>query len=135
MKVRKEDFGAEKRPKLMPEVLKGAAVAVLTIKEADTSIEVEGRRAAVLTFEDVPPDDAGLEYVLWLNATGIGTLVDRLGDDDSDWKGEKIPLVKVNVRNPRTQKFVEKYAVADGDDWDDLLKEFAARAKKPARRR
>lgn len=118
-----EHAGGERRPALTPAVLDGADGAVLTIKEARTGLPTsDGRKAALLVFKETPLDDEDREYVLWLNATDLRALVEQIGDDDSDWPGERVPIVRIRANNPQTGGLVTKYHIAPAEDWEDLLK-------------
>ena len=118
-KVDPNEYGSgEQRAKLTPEVLGSPETAVLTVQEARTGIEtVDGRRAALLVFEEQP------DHVYWLNKTGISTLVERLGGDDSDWIGRQVPLIRVQASNPSTGGSVVTFHVAPLTEWDELLVE------------
>ena len=118
--------GGRQRPNLNPDMLRDADSAVLTIDDAQTGITTsDGRTAAVLEFREFPG------YAFWLTAGGVKALVKQLGDDDEEWVGAKIPIVRVRVNNPSTGRKVIKYHVADPDDWNDI----AAEAKKQTRAR
>ncbi len=117
--------GGERRPPLTPEVLGSPDVAVLTIHEARTGLPTEsGRKAAFVVFAETP------DYNYWLNKTGIAALVERLGDDDANWPGQKVPLLQVRVTNPQTGQPTWKFHVAAPEDWDDLLAAAAKRRKR-----
>ena len=117
--VNTNDYGSgEQREKLTPEVLGSPEMAVLTIQEARTGIETgDGRKAALLVFEEYP------DHAYWLNKTGISTLVERLGEDDIDWIGQKVPLTRVHASNPTTGGSVVTFHVAPLPEWEKLLAE------------
>jgi len=118
-RVDPKDYGSgDQREKLTPEVLGSPERAVLAIQEARTGIEtVDGRTAAYLVFEEYP------DHAYWLNKTGISTLVERLGGDDSDWIGQRVPLLRMNTSNPATGSSVVAFRVAPLREWDELLAE------------
>lgn len=131
-----EHGGGEQRPKLVPAVLDNSDGAVLTIKEARTGVPTgDGRKAALLTFKEVPLDDEEREHVLWLNKTDLTILVDKLGDDDEEWVGQRVPVVKVRASNPQTGGYVMKYHIAPADDWDELMTKGRGRGAATAKRR
>ena len=123
-KVDLNEYGSsEQRPKLTPQLLGSPATAVLTVQEARTGIETSGgRKAALLVFEEYP------DHAYWLNKTGISTLVERLGSDDSEWVGQRVPLVRVHASNPTTGESVETYHVAPLVEWDELQSSRGAEA-------
>lgn len=115
-------------PKLEPDDLE-ESVAVLTIAAYD-EMDVDDsdrpgqtRRTACLRFEETE------DKALWLNKTGIKTLVSRLGPDAAKWPGQKVPVERV-TRSFRGQT-VKKVDVMPEDEWDDYLK--PRRAGKKAR--
>ena len=114
--VNLSEYGSgEYRPKLTPEVLGSPERAVLTILEARTGIETgDGRKAALLVFEEYP------DHAYWLNKTGISTLVEQIGGDDSDWIGQRVPLIRVHTSNPTTGNPVVTFHVAPLAEWDEL---------------
>lgn len=126
-KVNVNDYGTgELRPKLTPAVLRNAENPVLTVTAARTGIKTgDGRKAALLIFEEHP------DYDYWLNRTGIAALVERLGGDDEDWVGHRIPLVRVEASNPTTGANVLTYHVASVGQWDELLMSGPDAAARP----
>lgn len=108
--------------------LQNAEVAVLTVKEVDTNISTSlNRRSSAVVFEEVP------NRFMWLDAGGEHAMVAHLGDEDTDWVGQPVPVVKVTRVNPQTDRPVTKYVVADADDWKEILKQDAKGKKKAAK--
>ena len=116
-KVNPNEYGSgEHREKLTPQVMGSPETIVLTVQEARTGIEtVDGRKAALLVFDEFP------DHAYWLNKTGISTLVERLGGDDNDWVGQRVPLIRVEASNPTTGVSVVTFHVATLIEWDELL--------------
>lgn len=112
---------------------RGVNAAVVTIKEVTEQKfppRQEGgkeRLALVIRTEEYP-DNA---YFPSAGKGGpIDRLFDRLGDDTDRWAGEKIPLVRVrDVTNPSTGTKADKFHVPPTDEWDDILEQFAPKAK------
>ncbi|MEE8177714.1 MAG: hypothetical protein V3T65_06945 [Acidobacteriota bacterium] len=124
-RVNPDDYGGgERQPKLTPEVV-GTDRAVLTVMEAHTGITTgDGRKAAFLSFREFP------DHVLWLNKSGITRLVEQLGENDEDWLGQLVPLVKVRNPNPQTGGYVVKYEPAIKEEWDETLQESGRRRRR-----
>lgn len=113
--------------KVVPETLRGAASAVLTIKEAVEVDSSRGRNPAtgeeefeptiVLMFEEIP------NRIYWVNVVGTNILLDQYGEDEKAWLGKKVPLiVKEGVRNPKTKKRNDMLWIASQDEWDGLFR-------------
>lgn len=133
-KVNQQDMGEGiAGPSLAPYVLDNADVAVLTIEQAATGVTTKiGRRPGALTFSDAPTDKRdNRPYVLWLVKSDVRTLVAKLGDDTDRWEGQRVPLALVTVQNPETGQDVQKYQVADPDDWADIFKSYDTVATPP----
>ena len=124
MKVDPGAHTGDRRPVLTPEMLEDADSAVLTVSEAETGIDIGDRVAARLSFKEFPEVDH------WLTFTGIKTLIKYFGDDDDDWVGERVPLIRVRVNNPRTGEKVVKLHVADTEDWGAILAEANKKTRK-----
>lgn len=96
-----------------------ATVAVFTISAVE-SIIVKGRKAPnvlVLTFEEDP------KRAFYLNATMIDYLIDRLGNEERDWVGKRIPVERVTVENPQSGEDVTKLWVCPPESWAKHLRE------------
>lgn len=106
-------------------------VAVITIKEVKdqtfTDANKKSRVAMVILSEEYPDNP----YFPSAGRNGaIDRLFDKLGDDQTAWVGEKIPLTRVHgVYNPSTQTTSDKFHVAALDEWDEILKEHEASLK------
>lgn len=77
--------------------------------------------------------------VIWPNMTSLRTLVEKFGDDDVNWVGKTVPLVKVLSDNPRTGGRVTSLWVAGRNDeeaWSSVEpRSRLPRAKKSAGKR
>ena len=129
-KVNVGDF-SKSRPVLSPDMFPKADVIPFTIATVDRvafSADDGEQQRIVLTSEEHG------ENVLWLNVTGIKALVAKLGDNDDQWIGTTIPLVKVRTNNPRTKEQVTVLWVAgakDAEMWDAVApKKAKARGKR-----
>lgn len=117
-KINLSDYSSG-RPKLTPEDLDGDT-AILTVESTESvtvgeeSSPKDQQEKLLLLFEEFE------DRPLWLNVTQIRTLVDRLGDDDENWKGEKVP-VESHVALYRGQEY-PKVRVVPTERWDAALK-------------
>ena len=123
------------RPKLDIEVLGKKNAGIFTVADAE-EIEVPDndsedadatRKQVVLTFREYP-DEA-----YYLSRGDTITLIDLFGDDETKWRGHKLPLVK------RPWTFKKKKGVslrlAELDDWADIgVKIPTRKAQVPAAR-
>lgn len=123
------DFG-QSRSKLVPEDLKQSpclltVAAVERVEVPDPAAPTGLRKALTLLFVEFP------DRPLWLNKGQIETLLARLGDDDVNWVGAKVPVERI-VAEYRGQRFPKVRVVPD-DHWDELLSASrgAARGKSP----
>ncbi len=127
-KVQTTDYGGPQAPAFTPELLSGADATVITVAECRSGVKVQDRLAYGIVSEEYP------DHIWWANKTSLDRIIERLGDDDDEWIGEAIPLVKVRTQDPsRGGATVVKYWAAGEDDWDDILKE-SGRARTRARR-
>ena len=109
-------YGSPKGPTLTVEVLKGADIAVLTVRETNMGIVTSIGKSAMLKFREFP------EYAFWLNKKSVQNLCDALGTDDNDWVGQRVALVKVRNTNPRDGSIVTKYEVAPANEWQEIFR-------------
>lgn len=127
-KVDTSKFGSS-APKLMPEDLE-EDVAFLTIESYeevmvdDDEAEDGKRHSATLKFKETG------DKVVWLNKGMAETLVEQLGDDSDDWKGQRIPVER-HVATFGNKKF-PKVRVVPGEEWEKLFKEAGIRRKPKA---
>jgi len=73
------------------------------------------------------------EHVLWLNTHSVRALVTKFGDDDDNWIGQTVPLVKTRTENPRSGDAVLSLWVAGADDisaWETIAGESATPKRK-----
>ena len=124
-----EEYLGSKKPSLKPESLDGADSAVLTVKDVegvdvpDDEMEDGVRKSVRIDFEDTD-----LPY--WPNKTGLRTLAEKFGAKPGSWIGEKVALIVVRVNNPKSGKQQPAQHVAQGDEFDELVK----KSSKPRRR-
>ena len=114
--------------KLEPSNLRGAAFAVVTVKqvaqvdadrgENKRTGEKQFEPAIAILYEEFP------RHVHWLNKAGVNILMDVFGDEEKEWLGKQIPvIVKEDVLNPKTKKTQDMLWVADAADWERLFSE------------
>lgn len=137
MVSRAEYTGA--RPKLDVDVLGKKNVGIFTIADAEElelpdndSDEPDAvRLQVVLTFREYP-DEA-----YYLSRGDTITLIDLFGEDESKWRGKKVPLIK------KPWVFKKKKGVslrlADVEDWADIgvsvPRKTAVKAARKSRKR
>jgi hypothetical protein len=108
-----------------------ADATVLTIADAEQTQfrESPGQPAknkVALTFAEFP------DHVYYVNVTGVRNLCDKLGNDETEWAGKRVPLVKTQANDPRTPgKTVTSLWVAGVNQWDSIISK-ADKASKPA---
>ena len=131
MAINTRDYG--KRQKLDAATVftkKGQNAIVLRVSDArqvdipDKEQESGFRRSIVVNFEEFP------DHAYWPNNTGVLSLVEMLGDEETQWKGERVPLILANTTNPQTGRPTKSVWVAAPEDWDDILGEFGGRRKR-----
>lgn len=94
-------------------------VLVATIRESAHIQTVNGGRRVVrlVEFPDQP---------YWCNTTQTTAIVRVLGNDDDEWKGKRIALEKVTVKNPQTGEDVVKFYPMSPKAWAEAVAEFDA---------
>lgn len=123
------------RPALRPETIAPADAVVITVTDVDRfdvddpDAESGKRQVMTLHCEEYPAES------FFLNKTGTKTLIEKIGDKPADWIGEKVPLVVVRVNNPRKGGAVKTLQVAPPAEWNDIVKQFAGRAKARGKKR
>jgi hypothetical protein len=128
MKVQRDKYGSN-TPKLTPDNLEGEA-AVLTVAGFDeqTFDGEDGKRVTpFLWFKETG------DLVLYINATQIDYLVERLGDESDNWIGKQVPVEK-HSSTYKGQRF-EKVWVQPPERWDDAISEANPRRRAEARKR
>lgn len=125
MKRNASDYGSS-RPKLTQEdfdgdfiVLTIASVEEVTVDDEDK--EEGKRKSLVLTF-----DETG-DKSLWLNVSQINALIERFGEDDDDWKGERVPVEKHTAEY--MGKKYPKVRIMAAEEWDEALGTRKAKKK------
>lgn len=112
--------------KLVPATLRGAKMAVLEITDA---VQVDAYRgnnkrtgepifepAVALRFKEIP------KRIYWVNKIGVNILCDVYGEDESEWVGNRVPLVvKEEVKNPTTGESQDMLWIANADEWETLF--------------
>ena len=118
-KVNAQDY-SKQRPKLTPEMVKGAATVlhIQTVEHLELDQDGETRPKIILIFEEFP------EHAYWLNVTGIKNLIARLGDESDEWEGEAVPMEKVKTTNPQTKKPQDALWIVDPAQWEDYLSQY-----------
>lgn len=139
--IDRAEFQGERQPKLKPADLGRADTAVLRVSRAqvidanDPESASGTRKAVVLEFSEFP----GQAY--WPNRVSTITMIDLLGEEESDWIGKRVPLVKARTKNPKTKKTVEVLWIADKESWPEIMRAYGKRAagkraaKKTAKKR
>lgn len=128
MRERKMPDHLANRQKLVPASLRGAKFAVLEITDA---VQVDARRGEnKRTGEPVYEPAVALAYkefprnIHWLNKMGVNILCDVFGDDESQWVGNKVPVVvQENVTNPTEGGASDMLWIANADEWEKLFAE------------
>lgn len=118
--INREEYRGSSKPALDASQIRGDATVLTVSRVEEISIpdaEREGgkRKALVIEFAEFPDNS------YWPNSTGINILCDQFGEDEKRWVGESVPLVKVDAKNPRTNKTEPKMWVAGGDEWEAIL--------------
>lgn len=114
-KVNKDDFG-KRRPKLVVEDLDGGEATALTMASVErvTMDDGDGKRHSLaITFEETG------DKVYWPNVSSIGLIIDEYGDDDDDWIGKPLPLMR-NTGTFKGQKY-ENLQVPERALWDEIF--------------
>lgn len=112
---------SKSRPVLSPDMFPKAEIIPFTIKKVShESFKAEGEdeRPRIMLLSEEHGENG-----LWLNVTSLKAIVARLGDDDDNWIGKTIPLVKVRTTDVQTKQPVVKLWVAgdsDDDAWDTV---------------
>jgi hypothetical protein len=128
MKADKKKY-SKARPKIEQSDLAGGDFTVVTVtkfEEIAVEYDKDKRLVPALTTEEFG------DKVLWLNATQVGYLIDRLGNETDRWAGKRVPVVKSTAQFG-SDRF-EKVTVAIPEEWDDLLA-MAGSDGVPAKRR
>lgn len=102
------------KPTIKAAMFPGVEVVPLTLASVEQT-ELDGLPKLKLEFTEFP------DHCYWPNVTSIDNLVKKLGNDETKWIGQKVPLVKTMQPNPQLKdKMVEVLWVADADDeyWD-----------------
>lgn len=125
MKRDASDYGTS-RPKITQEdfdgdfiVLTSAEVEEITVD--DDEQESGKRKSLVMTFEETG------DKVIWLNVGQVTALIERFGDDDEAWKGQKIPVEK-HTATFRGKKF-DKVRIMASEEWDQAFEEAGINVK------
>jgi len=116
------------RDKLVPDSLRGAKFAILTISdvvivdsrrgENKRTGEVEYEPTVVLAYKEFPT------RIHWLNKAGVNILCDVFTEDEKEWVGKRIPVcVQENVKNPSAGVRQDMLWVANADEWERLFTE------------
>lgn len=121
MAIDRNEFRSS-RPGLKPEQImaRRANLTVESVEQVtlDDDTRTDGKRKAIaITFQEFP------DTPYWPNGTSIGHLCDQLGEEEEEWVGERIPLFKNKVNNPRTKTMQDALWVAAPEDWDEFLRE------------
>lgn len=127
MTIDRDTYGI--REKLTPDMLKKKNAMVVTVSRAQqVSVTRDGeeRMAVVLEFAQFP------RFAYWPNDTGVRVLVEQLGEEEDEWPGKKIPLVRARTTNPNTHKQQEVLWVAQSADWQDIFRAAGVRNGKKA---
>jgi hypothetical protein len=68
-----------------------------------------------------------------VNVTGVRNLCDKLGNDETEWIGKRVPLVKTESKDPRNGGgVVTSLWVAGVAQWDSIVGKADGKAKAPA---
>ncbi len=119
------------RPKVTQDDIQDGDVALVTIAEFeqgeidDPSTETGKRAVMTLTFEELG------EKALYLNKSDAETLVEKFGKDADKWKGQTVPIEKVN--STYNNKTYPKVHIVPAADWGKYLKPRRSAKKRPAR--
>jgi hypothetical protein len=129
--IDRESYPGASRPALKPDSIgyPKTTAAVLTIADVDPEVEIpedNGGTRKVLTviFKEFP------DLVFYTNKTSREALIERLGLNEKNWTGERVPLVVVTTNNPRTKKPQPSLWVADPKEWDGHLKRGSRRGRR-----
>ena len=124
-----DDFGGT-RASLKAENIGKATATVITVTDVER-VEVpdadrdDGKRVSLILHSEEYPDRG-----FWLNKSGIKTLIEKVGGRPADWIGEKVPLVRVRVNNPRSGKVQDSLQVASPAEWDDVMDAFSGSSRR-----
>lgn len=124
---RDDDEHEERKPSLVLDTLGGVDAAVLTVARVNADIVMSGKPRGFIEFEEVPT------HVWWFGLEDMRMLATHLGRDTDAWIGQRVPLMKTRVLNPRTEEFVVKYRCAPtSKQWKQVIAEYdAARSPEP----
>lgn len=95
-------------------------VIVVTIESSD-NIQTRFGTRRIVRLVEYP------EKPYWANVTQTMQLVKLFGDDDDHWKGKRLALEKVGVKNPRAAKGapdVVKFYPVDVAEHDDVIAQY-----------
>jgi hypothetical protein len=115
--LNEEALGLNRRPTIKASLFPGKNLIPLTISDVDNAEfdnRGEARATLALTFAEMP------DHVYYPNKTSLIRLVKVLGLDEIKWINKKIPLIRVRVNNPQTDRMVDALHVAEPESeaWD-----------------
>lgn len=90
-----------------------ADLAVVTIT-AVRDVEIEGKKKLALVTKEF-----GDGRAYYPNLESIDRIVAALGDDDANWLGKQVPLVKTD--SEYEGRPIQTLWIAKADEWDSLL--------------
>jgi len=132
--VRQDTYGRGSRPAWKWDDLGKATHAVVTIREVDPEAKIpddeqeEGHRLVLtMTFEE----DEG-EKTLYTNYRQVGYLIERLGENEKKWVGQRVVIKK--LRQSFGKQEYKKVSIAPPEEWDELLGRAAARGARGGRK-
>lgn len=102
------------RPKVTLADLEGAEAMALTVATAEI-LDMEDRRVMAVTFEETG------DKVHFPNATSLGYIVERLGDESDDWIGHYLPLVR--HQGTYNGKTYDNLQVAAPELWNTIIRD------------
>lgn len=127
--IDRESYPGASRPALKPDSIGYPKVtaAVLTIADVDPEVEIpdgdDTRKVLVVIFKEFP------DLTFYTNKTSREALIERLGLNEKQWIGKRVPLTVVTTNNPRTKKPQASLWVADPAEWDGHLKRSGSRRR------
>lgn len=115
--------------KLTPASLRGAKFACVEILDV---AQVDARRGTdPRSGEPVFEPAIALQYkefatrIHWLNKAGVNILCDVFGEDETAWKGQRIPIVvREGVKNPTSGGKNDMLWIANADEWQAIFEQY-----------
>lgn len=127
MKRNPNDYGNPKG--LNPEDIDGDTV-IVTIHRVDDYKGFGSRPQVGITTAEFP------DKVLYLNRSMLTIITNKLGAEDREWIGQRLPLEVVQVRNPETKQDVARLYPVNETQWDSVLEQAErAQARSTGRKR